>query len=163
MGSRILATSPSSRCFCTVATFEFDSVPRGIKTIMGSQAILTRPQGNPLAKLSTLKWVVEARIEQMEKFLAVDRRIITASVTRERLQVLKGAWSRFEAQVHWVRIIAGRGRLQGLQSYHDTLWHHYGDTFVKSAVVLNELEEEEPLTARSSRRRLTSRRHVASK
>ena len=98
-------------------------------------------QYNPLVFLMVLKDKVEVRIEQMEKTLAINT--ISASTIQMRIKNLERAWSEFKAQYHRLRIIAGRGRLLGLQAYHTTLQRCCVEVHARAEDALEEEQAKE--------------------
>ena len=98
-------------------------------------------QCNPLVFLRDLKDKVEVGIAQMEKTLATNP--ISTSMLQTRIDNLERAWSEFKTQYHRLHIIAGRGRLQGLQAYHATLQRHYWVHIEKAEDALEEEQAKE--------------------
>ena len=93
-------------------------------------------QCNPLVFLRDLKDKVEVRIARLEKTLTTNP--ISMSTLQTSIDNLERAWSEFKTQHHRLSIIAGRGRLQGLQAYHAALQRHYLEVHAHAEAALKE-------------------------
>ena len=98
-------------------------------------------QCNPLVSLSDLKDKVEVRFTEIEKTLA--NYPISTSMLQAKIDDLDRAWFEFETRHHWLSIISGRGRLQGLQAYHAALKRRYWAHIDKAEDALEEEQAKE--------------------